>query len=128
MSIMPRKSRLKLSQIKLGDESIGRRLAQLRKERGHTQVELAEKIGIIQSLVSAYELDHLRLNSDMMIRFAQALKVSADEILGLKIPSDNGVKPSRKVARRMKEIESLSREKQRTLLNTIDTFLKGADK
>jgi DNA-binding XRE family transcriptional regulator len=38
-----------------GQETLGRRIARLRKERGYTQVELAEKIGIIQVLISDYE-------------------------------------------------------------------------
>jgi transcriptional regulator with XRE-family HTH domain len=125
---MPRKSRLKLPPVSLGNQSVGQRLACLRKQRGLTQVQLAEKIGIIQALVSAYELDRLRLNADMLVRFTQALRVSADEILGLKKPKGNGHTPSLKVARRMKRIDSLPREKQRALLNTIDTLLKGVEK
>ena len=42
-------------------ETVGQRLARLRKERGWTQVELAERIGIIQSLISDYERDRLPL-------------------------------------------------------------------
>ena len=41
--------------------------------QGYTQVELAERIGIIQALVSDYERDKLRLNAEMLVRFAQAL-------------------------------------------------------
>lgn len=53
---MPRVSRLKLPPIPT-KESIGERVARIRKERGFTQVELAEKIGVIQSIVSAIERD-----------------------------------------------------------------------
>ncbi len=38
----------------------------------------------VQVLVSDYELDKLGLYHDMVARFAQALDVSADELLGLK--------------------------------------------
>jgi predicted transcriptional regulator len=58
------------------DESFGRRLARLRKERGFTQVEIAERVGIIQALVSDYELDKLRLNAEMVVRFAGALEIT----------------------------------------------------
>jgi transcriptional regulator with XRE-family HTH domain len=50
---------------------------------GYTQVELAQRIGIIQALVSEYERDKLRLNAEMLARFAHALNVSAGEIIGL---------------------------------------------
>ena len=38
-------------------ESLGQRLARFRKEHGLTQVQLADKVGIIQSLVADYERD-----------------------------------------------------------------------
>ncbi|MGH9967441.1 MAG: helix-turn-helix domain-containing protein [Pyrinomonadaceae bacterium] len=58
---MPQKSRLKLRSLDLGDETIGQRVARLRKERGFTQIELADKIGLTQNLISAYECGRLRL-------------------------------------------------------------------
>ena len=60
------------SVIAAGEESIGRRLARIRKERGLTQIELAEKIGIIQSLVSSYENDVL--NASAKARSDQQMK------------------------------------------------------
>jgi len=128
MSAMPRKSRLNLPKLELGPESIGQRLSDLRKERGYTQVELAEKIGILQNLVSAYERDQLRLNSEMVVRFAMALEVSADQLLGLKPPVNGRGKPSLKILRRLKRVEALPLTQQKTLFKTIDTFLKAAGK
>jgi transcriptional regulator with XRE-family HTH domain len=61
-------------------ESFGQRLARLRKERGFTQVEIAERVGIIQALVSDYELDKLRLNAEMIVRFATASEISTDAL------------------------------------------------
>ena len=123
---MPRPSRLKLPPLELGQDTVGRRLARLRKERGYTQQELAERIGIIQALVSDYERDKLRLNAEMLTRFALALEVSADELLGLKDLPKNGKKTSRKVLRRMERIEDLPPHKQTLILKTLDTLLKGA--
>ena len=77
---MPRVSRLKLPPLP-AKESIGERVARIRKERGFTQVELAEKIGVIQSIVSAIERDVLKLSAEMAIRFALALEVTTDDLL-----------------------------------------------
>jgi transcriptional regulator with XRE-family HTH domain len=126
MTIMPRVSTLKLPALKLGNETIGQRIARLRKARGYTQVELAEKIGLIQNLVSDYERDKLRLHAEMVIRFAQALEVSTDELLGLSNSEKNGQNPSLRLLRRLKKIETLTTPQQKTLLKTIDLFLKGA--
>ena len=107
-------------------ETIGQRLTQLRKQRGYTQVELAEKIGIRQLLVSAYEKDRRGLSAEMAIHFALALDVSLDELLRPQGKKVSGKKPSRKVLRRLEEIEKLPPHQQNYLLKTIDGFLRGA--
>lgn len=125
---MPRKPRYKLPVLNLGNESMGKRIARLRKERGYTQVELAEKIGITQKLISDYERDKLRLHSEMVLHFSLALEVSADELLGVKKSKKDRAKPSLRLLRRLQKISELSQTQQRALLQTIDTFLKGAGK
>jgi len=126
---MPQKPRFKLSPLNLGKETLGGRIARLRKMRGLTQVELAERIGITQNLVSAYECGKLRLTAEMALRFAKTLKVSADEMFGLKAAKANGERPlSLKLTRRMHRIEQLPASEQQLLLKTIDRFLRGAEK
>ncbi len=127
MISMPRKSKLNLPPIHEGEETVGKRIARLRKDRGLTQIELAKKIGIVRVLISDYERDRLRLHADMVIRFAIALSVSTDEILGLKSDcGEKSEKPNSKLLRRMRKIELLSPFQQKSLIQTIDTFLKGA--
>jgi hypothetical protein len=85
-------------------------------------------------LVSDYERDKLRLNAEMAVRFAIALEVSTDELLGLhsgngkKQTKSTGRKASRRVLRRLEKIESLPTHQQTVLLKTIDTFIKAAGK
>jgi transcriptional regulator with XRE-family HTH domain len=122
---MPRRSRFDLPPVLDGKETLGQRLARIRKEQGYTQTELAKRIGIIQVLVSDYERNRLRISADMLARFARALDVSADEILGL-----NGAKrgtsknPSLKILRRLNRIASLPPAKQKAFLRTIDALLE----
>jgi transcriptional regulator with XRE-family HTH domain len=123
---MPKKSTLKLPPIDFGSEGLGKRLARIRKERGFTQVQLAEQIGIIQSLVSDYETDRLKLSAEMAVRFALALGVTTDELLYSSVKKTPGKAPSRKVLRRLEQIESLPRRKQEALIMTIDQFLSSA--
>lgn len=120
----------KLPPLDLGKETTSQRIARLRKERGYTQVELAEKTGIPQTLSTDYERDNLRLNSEMVISVAQALEVTTDELLGIKAANGNGDnrKASLRLLRRVKRIEDLPPSQQKTLLKTIDTFLKAAGK
>jgi transcriptional regulator with XRE-family HTH domain len=60
--------------------------------KGYTQVELAEKIGIIQVLISDYERDKLRPHPEVIVRFAHALNVTTDELLGLTVSPTAGDK------------------------------------
>lgn len=126
--IMPQVSKLKLPPLKLGKETLGQRIARLRKERGYTQVKLAKKIGITQVLISDYERNRIRPHYEMIIRLALALKVTSDELLGLKQTKTDGGKQSLKILRRMKKIETLPPAQQKILLKNIDMFLKGAGK
>jgi len=124
--VMPRPSTLKLPPINLGDESVGDRIAKYRKQRGLTQVQLAKKMGLTQALISSYESGRLRLHAELLARFALALNVSTDKLLGLKIDEKNDKKNfALKIVRRMKKIDTLPATQQKTLLSTIDNFLKG---
>ena len=128
MDIMASKNKTTQPPLMIGDETFGQRLCRIRKEKGYTQVQLAEKLGIIQVLISDYERDKLRPYHEMIVRFARALDVSADELLGLRLSKKKGNDPSLKLIRRMQKIEDLPLSQQKVLLRTIDTFLKGAAK
>ena len=80
---MPQKSKLDLPPIDLGEESIGERIATIRKQKGFTQKILAEKMGLLNYLISDYERGRRRLYDEMVARFAVALEVSSDYLLGL---------------------------------------------
>ncbi len=125
---MPRVSKLKLKPLDLGKESIGQRIAKFRKLKGYTQIQLADKIGLTQTLISDYERDKIRPHPEMIIRFALALEVSADQLLGLKEAKNGGHTPSLKILRRIKNIEELPASQQKVLFQIIDTFIKGAEK
>jgi transcriptional regulator with XRE-family HTH domain len=108
-----------------GNESSGQRLARLRKEHGYTQVELAKKLGIIQSLVSDYETDRLRLPSELAVRIAVALDITTDELLRPQPKKSSRKKPSLKIVRRMEEIEKLPPRQQAFVLSALDSILRG---
>ncbi len=113
--------------VNFDKETLGQRLARMREERGLTQKDVAERTGLIQTLVSDYERGRLRLAADMIVRFAVALGITTDELLRPK-----GQRPgpqqkvSRKVLRRLEQIESLPAYQQRALLTTIDNFIAAA--
>jgi len=132
---MPQKPTFKLQPLNLGNESLGQRIARLRKAKGHTQTDLAKELSQgdstekeihnIRVLISDHERNKTRPNYEMIIRLALALDVTTDELLGIK-QSKSKNKPNLKIQKRMKNIEKLPVPQQKILLKTIDTFLKAA--
>jgi len=103
------------------DETFGARLQRLRKEKGFTQKALAEKIGSKGIVISDYERGKNRLNDAMIVRFAQALEITTDELLGVEDPEQ----PTQSLYRRFKKIETLTTESQKAILGTLDTLIRG---
>jgi transcriptional regulator with XRE-family HTH domain len=110
----------------IDEKAIGARMRQLRLQRGLTQVDLAEQLGIDQSLISEYERGIVRLHGSLIIGFAKQLKVSTDQLLGVEKLKANGLIGDRRFLRRLQQIEQLSKREKQLLLGTIDKFLKGA--
>jgi len=107
------------------EETIGQRLARLRRERGLTQVDLAQRLGVAQPVVSDYERGELRLHGELIIKLSDILGVSSEEILGLKKTPSNGTLRNRRLLRRLQQIDRLPRRDQQALLRTIDRFLES---
>lgn len=107
-------------------DSIGARIMAFRKDRGMTQKELAELLEVSQPVVSDYENDMIRIPADVIAEIAELLKVSADELLGLKpLKKGNSIK-NRRLYRRVQQIDALPKRDQEALLRTIDAFLTKA--
>jgi transcriptional regulator with XRE-family HTH domain len=104
-------------------ETIGERLARMRKERGITQQEMAELLSTSQPIVSDYERGELRLHGELIVKIAGILGVSGDELLGLERVSRSSAVSNRRLARRIQQIDQLPKRDQEALLRTIDAFL-----
>lgn len=107
----------------------GERLAAVRKARNVTQVQLAERLGITQSMLSKYERGDLRLHGAMLIRIAEILAVSIDELLGIKVtpPPPIPMLKDKRLRRRIHQIDRLSKRDREALIRTIDAFLARAE-
>lgn len=123
---MPRKSKSTPKPLNLGKETLGKRIARLRKSRGWTQTQLADEISINQSVVAAHEQDRLRMDWEMFIRYSKALDVTLDEFSGLKktVISDKQMLPAR-LLRQFKKIEDMPIKEQKILLKIIHAYIDG---
>src|SRR5262245_31111584 len=88
-------------------ETIAQRLGRLRREKGITQAEMAERLGISQPIVSDYERGELRLHGELIVKLAEILDCSTDELLGRRERKATAGSSNRRMLRRMQQIELL---------------------
>ena len=67
---------------------IGERLKELRKSKGWTQVQVAAKMGLTDSVISFYERQERAPSPEVLIKFAELYDVSTDYLLGVKKVND----------------------------------------
>lgn len=68
--------------LSVDSPSFGRRLRQIRKERGLTQTEFGEILGICKQQLSRYELDERSPKTNTVLKFAGRLDMTVGELLG----------------------------------------------
>jgi len=118
----PRKAKLRVR----GDKGIGERLTRFRQARGLSQAELADKLGVDQSDISNFERGVYRLNDGLIVQICKLFRIRADELLGLAaLKQDGEVTPSRRILRKLQEIERLPKRDQLALFRFIDRALRA---
>ena len=73
----------------MDNNTMGQTISALRKERGMTQKDLAEKLGITDKAVSKWERDVACPDISLLPKLAQILEISVDELMH----SDTAPKP-----------------------------------
>ena len=68
---------------------LGNRLAELRKEHGYSQEDLAEKLGVSRQAISKWECGEASPDTDNLIELARLYNTSLDELLEIKKPEEN---------------------------------------
>ena len=69
-------------------KTLGAMIAELRKQRGMTQLELAEKMGVTDKAVSKWERDLSCPDINSLPNLAEILGVSVDELMQIKKEAD----------------------------------------
>jgi transcriptional regulator with XRE-family HTH domain len=113
------------------EETVGDRLRRFRKLKGLTQTELGDEIGISQRVITYYETEGGTLSPELLVKFAEALEVSTDAILGLEKSGrrDEAAKPqSLALWRRFHRIQKLPPHDRKTILRMIDALAERTSK
>jgi len=102
----------------------GKRLYELRTERGLTQAQLADAIDSSQRSISHYETVADYPPPQVIIALARALKVSTDELLGIK-KQKPPKQPAevRKLQRKFRQVLSLPEKDRRAIMRMINSLV-----
>lgn len=105
------------------------KLRELRKIRGFTQQQLADKVGVSNVSLSNYERGAQMPDITTLTRIANALGVSTDTLLGLNEPTSDGEQPKTIEARILASgIDKLPKAQREQALNVIKAmFLQYSD-
>ena len=68
-------------------KTLGEKIRLLREAKGLCQDELAKKVGLTRETISNIENNHRQIKAEELIRFADLLQISSDQLLG-RIPLD----------------------------------------
>lgn len=106
-------------------KALGERIAHARKERGMTQAQLADQLGIAQQTLGHYEVARARIAADLLPKLAEALDVSLDELLKgeptVRIPGKRG--PASRLEQQLDAITRLPKAKQKMVSELIDSVI-----
>jgi transcriptional regulator with XRE-family HTH domain len=103
----------------------GQRLAAARKNAGLTQLELGVRVGQTQRVVAYWERESIGLKAEQMTALADGLGVSVDALLGRAPKQAPRGGPAGRAKRVFEQLTSLPRERQRRVLDVLETVLAG---
>lgn len=102
--------------------SLGKKLKQLRKEKGWSQDEFAYNAQIDGRQVSRYENERVMPSIEVVVKMAKAYNVSIDYLLLDGVPRRPLELHASKLAERIMRLEQLSEDDERSLLHLLDAI------
>jgi transcriptional regulator with XRE-family HTH domain len=105
--------------------ALGQRIAQLRHERGWTQQELAEKLGVAQQTLAHYEVARIRVPASTLPLLATLFMTPIDTLVGHAQHAQRTGKrgPAPKLQQHMERISQLPKPRQRMVMEMLEAVL-----
>lgn len=99
---------------------LGKILKKYRKEKGYTQFELAEKIGVSEFYISALETGSRKPGRETLIKLSNEMNMPIEKLLELKTDESIKIASDELYAK----INTLSKEKQKQIINIMDYIIE----
>ena len=110
-------------------KQLGARIAQVRKQRGITQVQLAETLGISQQQIASFEVGRRKVPVSALAPLARALTVTLEELAEQVAEKPKGKRgPVPKLQQQLATISALPKSQQRFVMQVLETFLAQASR
>jgi transcriptional regulator with XRE-family HTH domain len=105
-------------------EGFGKRLREIRLSRGLTQIDLGKKVGVSNRVIAYYEEDGAQPPGPMLVDLARALRISVDQLLGVKRFKESARPRTARLLNKLRRIEELPQAEQRAVLRYLDALLE----
>jgi transcriptional regulator with XRE-family HTH domain len=103
---------------------LGQRIAGLRRDRGLTQVQLTEAMGVAQQTVAHYEAGRLRLLAGALPNLADLFGIPVEDLIGSPIKRAAGKRgPAPKLQQQLEQTQALPKAEQRAISRVLDSVL-----
>lgn len=121
---------LDMPRTKKTGSDFGERLTSLRKDRGMTQVRLAEALGATQRAISYYENECDCPPGPILIEIARVLRVSTDELLGVKSMRESKIAnkadpETRRLWKKFQQIMTLPEKDRRAVIRLVNSLVQA---
>ena len=101
---------------------IGRRIQEIRKQRGLTQEQMAERVNISPHYLSALERGVYNIKLDLLVDILNILNCSADEVFQDVVSSSSKIKASQL----SEKLKGLPLHEQRKILEVIEIMIANS--
>lgn len=100
------------------------KLKKLRKNRGWSQGQLAQKIGADLQRISKYERGVMWPTMELMVRIARAFEVTVDYLIRDEGNAAIGKIKNKTLLHQIEEVNNLPDEELQTIISFLDAFIK----
>lgn len=101
-------------------KTLGMMIAELRKEKGMTQLELAEKMGVTDKAVSKWERDLSCPDINSLPNLAEILGVTVDELMQIKHEAENSKQSPKEIVQLIFKVVPLAMGVAVVVLSIMD--------
>lgn len=103
-------------------KDLGVRIAQARKDRGLTQQQVADHLGVVQQTYAHYEMGHVRFPASTLPILSKVLGLTPEELIGQEKPNAKRG-PLPRLQQQIDRIRELPKTKQHVVMEMLEMVL-----